>query len=105
MSASHLGKKKSPEWCAKIGVRNKGKKHSIEQTTAQRKPSPYKTLQTEIEKRELTYIEMAKVIGIKRNTFSMKMNDKCNFTAAQKIAIKEFLHVDMSVEELFRRED
>lgn len=105
IGAAHKGKKKSPEWCAKIGMGNKGKKHSIEQTTAQRKPSPYEILRSEIEKRALTYTGIAKAIGITHGAFSDKMRGKYNFTSAQKIAIKNFLGVEMSVEELFARED
>lgn len=102
---------RTPEWCAKQSEARRGKKLNlpteaiINQAVAHRLPSPYKTLQNEIEKRALTYIEIAKALGLYRDTISKKMRGAQNFMPAQKLAIKNFLGVEMSVEELFKREN
>ena len=109
VSAKLTGRKKSPEHIAKVAAARHGKKQPpeavVKQAVATRKPSPYRVLQNEIEKRALTYTEIAKAIGIAINAFSNKMLGKEKFRPAQKLLIKNFLGVEMSVEELFARED
>ena len=112
IGAARKGKKhppRTPEWCAKQSAAHCGKKHTPEhcakKAVAHRKPSPYRILQNEIEKRGLTYTGIDKAIGLTQNFFSMKMRGKSNFMPAQKLAIKNFLGVEMSVEELFKREN
>ena len=45
------------------------------------------------------------MIGLTDSVFSNKMRGRKNFKPAQKIAIKNLLGVEMSVEELFKRFD
>lgn len=51
--------------------------------------TPYKNLLAEMEKRRLTYTELAKLLGLSHCTVSDKMRGKYNFTARDKARLEE----------------
>lgn len=61
----------------------------------------YRNLKAEIARRGISRKELATVIGCTEGTISMKMNEKSSFTIPEALAIKKFLNVDCSLDELF----
>ena len=76
---------------------------NLKKSAAHRIGSPFKVLLAAIEKRQFTYTELAKLLGLSIASVSAKIRGKLKFTPAQMEAIKNFLGVEMSVEELFKR--
>lgn len=67
-------------------------------------PYVYPVLAAILQKRKITFKQLAKVLDVEKSTVSYKMR-KSDFTPAQMGAIKKFLGVEMSVEELFKRNE
>ena len=63
----------------------------------------YPVLEAELQKRFITDVKFAEVLGLKHAEIARKMTAKGNFSPAQMTAIRDFLGVDMPLEELFRR--
>ncbi|PWM58597.1 MAG: DNA-binding protein [Subdoligranulum variabile] len=61
----------------------------------------YCNLRAEIARRGISRKELAAVIGCTEGTLSMKMNEKSSFTIPEAVAIKKYLNVDCSLDELF----
>lgn len=65
--------------------------------------STYPVLKAEIDRQKIKIIELAKHLGLCTQTVTRKLQGKVGITLEQKAAIKEFLKVKMSVEDLFDR--
>ena len=63
----------------------------------------YPVLSNELRRRKISNIDLAKNIGMSKAVLYNIMHDKKAFTLEQMTAIKNFLGVDMPLEELFRR--
>ncbi|MBQ6296433.1 MAG: GIY-YIG nuclease family protein [Selenomonadaceae bacterium] len=124
LSAANKGRKKSPEHRAKIGAGNRGKKQTPEakakisvahigkslttETKAklsviERQETSYKNLIVEMDKHQLTYTALAKLLGITKEAVSVKMRGKQNFTAEQIAKLVEIF--DKPAEYLVARDD
>ncbi len=57
---------------------------------ARREESPYKNLLAEMDKRRLSYSELAKILGVTQPTVSHKMRGRYKFTARDKAKLVEF---------------
>ncbi len=68
-----------------------------------RKWDAYPVLEGELQKREIHGAQLAEVLHIRENRVAAKMAGKKGITIEQMTAIRDFLGVDMSIEELFRR--
>ncbi|MBE8953259.1 MAG: helix-turn-helix transcriptional regulator [Quinella sp. 1Q7] len=105
----------TPEHNARIGLANRGQKRSDESRArmskartliAERAYSPYVTLVALLAERVISYTELAKAVGITQEGMSYKMCGKHQFSLVQMEIIRTYLGVvDMTLEELFRRED
>ena len=116
LSAINTGKPQTAEAREKNAEAHRGEKnhffgkhHTAEtimkNALAHRGNSPYKNLLAELDARQISYNKLAKLLGLNRVTVSNKMLGKQNFTTEQKERIKNFLGVEMSIEELFKRFD
>lgn len=124
LSAASKGRKKSPEHRAKIGAGNRGKKQTPEAKTKlsaarkgkslktetkvklsvrERQETSYKNLIAEMNKHQLTYTSLAKLLGITKEAISAKMRGKKNFTKEQVAKLVEIF--EQSVEYLLQREE
>lgn len=54
-------------------------------------------------RKNVTQVQLADFLGIRTATLSEKMSGKYPFTFDECLKIKEFLNVDMPVEELFKK--
>ena len=72
-------------------------------TLSKRNVSPFKNLLREMEKRQLTYTALAKLLGISISSLSIKMNNKQNFTKRNKIKLVEIFN--KPIEYLLQRDD
>lgn len=106
-----FGKKLSAEHCAKLSLAKKGYKgrdipseERMKLAKERRKMSPYKNLLDAMDKQQITYHALAKFLNLSQQVVSNKMQGKKRFTSEQKENIKNFLGVDMSIEELFKRD-
>lgn len=61
----------------------------------------YCNLKAEIARKGISRKELATVIGCTEGTLSMKINEKSSFTIPEALAIKRYLNVDCTLEELF----
>ncbi|MBR4904839.1 MAG: helix-turn-helix domain-containing protein [Selenomonadaceae bacterium] len=68
-----------------------------------RKWNAYPILEAELQKRFITDAKLADVLSLKKAEVARKMKGKHNFSLEQMSKIKEFLGVDIPLEELFRR--
>ena len=66
--------------------------------------STYPVLKAVLEQKRISATEIARHLGLSHVTVSKKLRGKVGITPEQQAAIKKFLGVDMSVEELFRRQ-
>lgn len=135
LSDSHKGKKLSNEHCKKISEANKGHKHSpaaiakmsaakkgrkgLPRTEEQKrklsmlrvgKPnnkrkSPFKNLLHELNQKQILYADIANILNVKKDTVSVKMSGKNKFKYNEMLLIKNFLKSELSIEELFLKED
>ena len=65
----------------------------------------YPVLADELQRREITFEGLSKHLGLSHSSISQKINGKIGFTSTQQTAIKNFLGVDMPLDELFKKED
>ena len=65
----------------------------------------YPVLAAELQKRKITHRKLGEVLGLDKSSIGNKMRGKHNFSPEQKEAIRKFLNVEMSVEELFKRNE
>ena len=112
-AAAHTGKKHSSQTRAKMSVQRLGEKnafygksHTKEfkfQKSLAKKKILYPVFEKELEKRFLTRKELANKLGMNDGTLTDKLcgRKKLDFKTAEKI--KNFLSVDMSIEELFAK--
>jgi transcriptional regulator with XRE-family HTH domain len=63
----------------------------------------YPNLRAEMARKNVTQVQLADFLGIRTATLSEKMSGKYPFTFDECLKIKEFLNVDMPVEELFKK--
>ena len=124
------GCKRSPETCARISEVQKGKQIPADQRAKmseakkgkpfsdehrknlsaalknrpRRRPTAYPTLSAELIRQKFSYAKIGELLGYSQATISKRMQGSPEFTPEQQAAIKKFLGVDMSVEELFRRQ-
>jgi hypothetical protein len=54
----------------------------------------YKAITTEMDVYNLEIGEVGKVLGICKDTFSIKLNDPCKFTLWEFCKLCDFLHID-----------
>ena len=110
MSKSRKGKKLTQNHKNNISLANKGKIVSIEQSfkaSIAQKKIFYPNLEKELEKRQLTHNEFARRLnlGLKVGTITAKLIGNCIMDEKTAQAIKNFLGVDMPLEELFKKKD
>ena len=86
-------------------VRNDG--FDAEKTFSKRKAdwNTYPVLKAELDRQKVKTTEFAAYLNITASTFARKLQGKVGISPEQKEAIKKFLGVDMTVEELFKRND
>lgn len=65
----------------------------------------FPNLRAEMGRKNVDLTTLAEVLGITLQTVSRKFNGKSEWTYNEAIAIKNYLDVDMSVEELFSKAD
>lgn len=65
----------------------------------------YPVLNAILEQKRISAAELARNLGLAGQTVSRKLQGKVGISPEQKEAIKKFLGVDMTVEELFKRND
>ena len=94
ISKALKGREITPEWRANLSAAHKGKTHSalhnLHVGMASRGYSPFKNLLYEIENRQLTYKELAKVLGLDGSTVSRKMLGKVHFTEQDRSRLEKF---------------
>lgn len=61
----------------------------------------YRNLKAEIARKSVSRKQLAAVIGCSEGTFSQKINERSSFSIPEAVAIKQYLGVDCSLEELF----
>ena len=116
LSAINTGKPQTAEAREKNAEAHRGEKNHffgkhhtgdaiMKNALAHRGNSPYKNLLAELDARQISYIKLAKFLGWTLTPISNRMRGKKNFTPEEMIAIKNFLGVEMSIEELFKRFD
>lgn len=92
---------------AKMSAKRKGIPKSLEHrnklSLSHRRNTPYKNLLNEMDKRKITYFELAKLLGLSSVTISNKMHGRNRFTAKDIIKIAEFF--DLPAEYLMERTD
>lgn len=64
----------------------------------------YPNLRAELARKNMTYQELAKILGIAESTMSLKVNGKYDFTLDECQTIKKAINVDVPLEELFEKE-
>ena len=65
----------------------------------------YPNLRAEMARKGVTGTEIANVIGRTKSTLSQKLGKEDGFTLLEAEKIKAFLNVDMTIDELFKREE
>ena len=65
----------------------------------------YPNLRAEMARKNVTLSWLADQIGMNVSTLSEKMNGKAKFTLDEAKKIKKALDVDLSIDELFEKED
>ena len=65
----------------------------------------YPVLVEELQKRKITHRKLGEVLGLSRKYVSERIRGIYKFSVEQKEAIRKFLNVEMSVEELFKRNE
>lgn len=65
----------------------------------------YPNLRAEMARRQITGNQIAEKLGIWSSTFSAKASGKSAFTLDEAMVIKDILRTDISLEELFQKED
>lgn len=65
----------------------------------------FRNLEAEIARTGMKKSEIAKKIGITPSTLSLKISGKSNLSLIEAYKIKNILKVDISIEELFNRDN
>ncbi len=65
----------------------------------------FPNLRAEIARQNLSVAGLAKLIGMKQSTMSDKYHGRSNFSLDDAIKIKEALGLEMSIEELFQKDE
>ena len=85
MSIAQTGRHHSKETRAKMSASQKGHKLPVKSrakiSTAKRKASVFKNLLMAMDKRQLTYTSLAKLLDLSESSISAKMRGVRNFTA------------------------
>ena len=63
----------------------------------------YPNLRAEMARKNVTIAQVAAALGVQPATISRKMIGTNDFTLTELLAIKDFLKVEMPVEELFKK--
>ena len=105
--AAVKGKKLSPEHCTKISEALTGKTFTAERcaniSAAKRGYSPYKNLLAELDAHQLSYIKLAKLLGLSQVNVSRKMRGERNFTERDNVKLVEIF--GKTIEYLLARDD
>ena len=64
----------------------------------------YPNLEDEMDRKKMTRIELAEMLGITPTTLGNKLNGKTTLSLPECLAIKKILNISIPVEELFRTE-
>ena len=96
MSESHLG---NTAW---VGRRHR-KESKVKMSTWRRADSPFKNLLSEIDKRQLTYGNLAELLGMPRPTLPEKMRNIKGFTAVEVFKLEKIFN--LPAEYLMARDD
>ena len=62
-------------------------------------------IETELRRRKIKYSTLANYIGLPKGNIERKLNGKVSFSIEEAEAVKNFLGLDMTLEELFIRDD
>ena len=96
ISAGRMGISLSPEHCAHIGNTLRGvpktPEHCAHISAGQRANSPYKNLIAEMDRQKLSYVALAKLLGVAHQNISRKMLGQRNFTAKDKAKLVEIFN-------------
>ena len=65
----------------------------------------YPNLRAELARKNLNITQLAELTGIKITTLYDKFNERTAFTLDEAVLIRDSLHLNMSIDELFQRED
>ena len=65
----------------------------------------YPNLRAEMARRKITMSKLAEILGIRLATVSSKIAGNHQFTLDEAIEVKKALNTDISLEELFTREE
>ncbi|MDU6263791.1 MAG: transcriptional regulator [Anaerocolumna aminovalerica] len=65
----------------------------------------YKILRIEMYKRDITISALAEELGIAEKTLRNKINGVTEFTWSEVLSIRKLVSPDMSLDELFQKED
>ena len=65
----------------------------------------YPVLAAELQKRKITHKKIGEALHLGKSSIGFKMRGKVGFSDEQKAAIRDFLGIDMPLEELFKRRD
>ena len=89
----------------KVRAKRGSKQNSAQEKKfyTRRKWDAYPVLEAELQKRFITYRKLTEVLQLSQSEICRKMTGESNLSLEQMTAIKNFLGVDMPLEELFRR--
>ena len=65
----------------------------------------YPNLRAELARKDMSIPQLAELTGIKTTTLYDKYNGRSAFTLDEAVLIRDALGLDMSIDELFRKED
>lgn len=107
ISLANKGKKKSPAHRAKLAAANKGK-HQTNETRAKlsainRGNSPFKNLLQELDSNNLSYVALAKLMELPRTSLSYRMRGERNFNDSDKAKLVEIF--GKPIEYLLKRDE
>ena len=108
LSEMRKGKKFTQQHKDNLSKAIKGRKLTAEHCfnmSISRKKILYPNVESELEKQQLTRAELARRLRRDRNDVSAKLSGRLKMTNKFMNAIKEFLGVDMPLEELFKKKD
>ena len=106
LSKASKGRKKSPETCAKLSAANKNPPTEVRARISERnRKIVYPILDAELEKRTMTRKFLAKNIGVNYQTLKRKLRGEITLDLKTAEKIRDFLGVDMTIEELFAKNE
>ena len=65
----------------------------------------FPNLRAELARRNMSIPQLAELVGMKTTTLYDKYNGRTAFTLEEAVKIRDMLGLEMSIEELFQRED